>query len=69
MSDRLGDYSHYQILPEAAHTILTQACLGALLHLEDPIDDEGVKLAEYAAQHWLEHARFVDAATRKRLGI
>ena len=39
MSDRLatggGDISFHHILLEPAHTILAQACLGVLLHLDD----------------------------------
>src|SRR6201996_6653612 len=33
-----GDVSRYHILPEPAHTILTQACLAALLCLDDLAD-------------------------------
>jgi len=76
MSDRLtsplGDFSRYHIHPGPAHTILTQACLGFLLHLDDHIDKENVKgfpLAEYAAQHWVEHAQFEDVASRVKGGI
>jgi hypothetical protein len=42
MSNRLvspaRDVSRYHILPEPAHTILAQACLGFLLHLDTPTD-------------------------------
>ena len=72
MSDRLGDFSRYHIHPISAHTILTQACLGVLLHLGDHPDKESVKgypLARYAAQHWAEHARFEDVASRVKDGI
>jgi hypothetical protein len=34
-----GDVSRYHILPELAHTILAQACLGVLLHFDDHVDD------------------------------
>jgi len=64
-SDRIGessqDVSWYQILPEAAHTILAQACLGILLGLGDGIDREKIKsfpLAQYAARHWHSHTQF-----------
>src|SRR5882762_989673 len=43
-SDRLAnasrDVSCYHILPESAHTILAQACLGVLLRLDDHVDKE-----------------------------
>src|SRR6266566_6619949 len=46
-SDRLarlgGDVSHYHILPESAHTILAQACLGVLLRLDDHVDKENAR--------------------------
>ena len=59
MSNRLGDFSRYHIHPLSAHTILTQACLGVLLHLDDNGDQESIQripLATYAAEHWVEHA-------------
>jgi ankyrin repeat protein len=76
MSDRLtsslGDFSQYQILPRPAHTILAQACLGCLLHLEGHVDERVVKgfpLAEYAAKHWVTHAQFEDVASRVKGGM
>ena len=72
MSNRLGDYSQYQILPRPAHTILAQACLGCLLHLDDHVDDgivKGLPLAEYAAKHWATHAQFEDVASRVKDGM
>ncbi len=65
-SDRLakfkGDVSHFHIMPEHAHTTLTLACLGVLLQLDGRTDRRQVEgrfpLARYAAQHWMEHARF-----------
>jgi len=65
-SDRLakynGDVSHFHIMPEPAHTTLTQACLGALLQLDGSANNEKVDdrfpLARYAARYWVEHAQF-----------
>jgi hypothetical protein len=64
-SDRLAvaceDISFYHIAPAPAHTILAQACLGVLLHLDDTTWDTFVKrfpLAEYAFRHWVDHALF-----------
>jgi ankyrin repeat protein len=75
-SDRLAssteDVSRYHILPGPAHTILAQACLGFLLHLDDHVDKESVKgfpLANYAAQHWVAHAQFEDVASRVKDGM
>ena len=49
LTSPLGDFSGYQIHPGPAHTILTQACLGFLLHLDNLNHEESVKfpLAEY----------------------
>ena len=49
----------------AAHAIVAQACLGALLHLGEDVNKdilEAFPLAEYAAEHWVGHARFEDVA-------
>lgn len=73
MSDRhTSDLCRYQVFPRPAHTILTQACLGFLLHLDDHTDEEtfdGFPLAEYAAFHWLTHAQFEDVASYVKDGM
>jgi ankyrin repeat protein len=65
MSDRLAssieDISRFHILIEPAHATFAQACLGALLRLDERTDQKSVKqipLAQYAGQHWVRHARF-----------
>jgi len=53
----------YHISMSPAHTFVAQACLGMLLHLNKNITSWSLTqfpLAEYAAQHWFEHARFED---------
>ena len=72
-SDRLananGDLSRYHILPESAHTILVQACLGVLFHFDNRADKDTAKdipLAKYAAKHWVRHAQFKDVSSRIR---
>ena len=65
-SDRLAISKHetsryHHILLEPAHTIMAQACLGVLLHLDSEVDKKSVRnfpLAEYAAQHVGDHAEF-----------
>jgi ankyrin repeat protein len=50
----------YYISMTAAHTVITQACLGILLELDKNITRDSLTefpLAEYAARHWFEHAR------------
>jgi ankyrin repeat protein len=72
-SDRLarssGDVSRYHILLEPSHTILAQACLGVLLRLDDRVNKDNVcdiPLVEYAARHWVDHARFENVPSRIR---
>jgi ankyrin repeat protein len=53
--------SQYHVSMNAAHTIMAQACLGNLLHLDEKVTNDTLKsfpLAEYAAKHWVDHARF-----------
>jgi ankyrin repeat protein len=72
MSNRLGHLSQYHIHPISAHTILTQACLGFLLHLDDHIPKNSVKnypLARYAAEHWVKHIQYGDIASRVKEGV
>jgi ankyrin repeat protein len=70
-SDRLAnasrDVSCYHILPESAHTILAQACLGVILRLDDHAYEGNagdIPLADYAAEHWVDHTRFKDVSSR-----
>ena len=64
-SDRLAEapvnLSRYHIKSLSAHTIIAQASLGVLLHLDDSIDKKIIvdfPLSIYAAQHWVDHGRF-----------
>ena len=51
----------YHISMTSAHTLVAQACIGILLHLDRSTTRSGLAmfpLAEYAAKHWIEHVRF-----------
>jgi len=72
MSDRLAEsnrevtVSLYHIKLGPAHAILVQACLGVLLRLDDYINRDNIKdfpLARYAAEHWVDHARFANVSS------
>jgi ankyrin repeat protein len=55
--------SHYHISMTPAHTLVTRACLCILLHLPKDVTRDSLQkyhLAEYAAEHWADHARFKD---------
>ena len=61
--------SRYYIPMTAAHTVITQACLGMLLGLDENITRDSLMefpLAEYAAKHWFEHAR-VDSVSKSAI--
>ncbi|KAH9052696.1 hypothetical protein EDB87DRAFT_1826064 [Lactarius vividus] len=58
-----GDVSRFHVDLEPAHTVLTQACLGTLLRLDERADAEELPLIEYAARHWVDHARFEGVST------
>jgi len=50
----------------SAHTLIAQACLGFLLHIDDDITEDGLEklpLVKYAAEHWVGHARFEDVSS------
>jgi ankyrin repeat protein len=71
MSDRLAssieDVSRFHILIEPAHATLSQACLGALICLDEYTDEKSVKqipLAQYAGQYWVRHAQFGDVESQ-----
>ena len=73
LSNRLtSSISRYRIFPESAHTILAQACIGFLLHLDEDIDEESTKgfpLADYAARNWVEHVKHKDVSSRVKDGM
>jgi hypothetical protein len=59
----------YHVSPTPAHTFVTQACLSILLHLDKDVTRESLTkfpLAQYAAGHWFEHARFEGVSKSRR---
>ena len=66
-TSKVGNVCNYHIPIDAAHTILARACLTVLLQLDENVDEERLEtfpLALYAAEHWVEHAKFEDVALR-----
>ena len=62
----------YYVSMAPAHTLVAQACLGILLHLDVDITDDGLKdfhLAKYAAEHWVDHARFETMSEKVQDGV
>ena len=75
-SDRLAEsketISRFHVSMTPAHTVVAQACLGALLHMDENItkdDLERFPLATYAAEHWVGHAQFQDVSPRLQDGM
>jgi hypothetical protein len=65
--DTKDTISRFHVSMTSAHTIVAQACLSVLLHIDENITNDGLKnfaLAEYAAEHWVGHARFGDVSSR-----
>ena len=70
-SDRLtvpaDEIPFYHIAPTPAHTVLALACLGVLLRVDDSTRETSVQqipLAEYALEHWVDHALFENVSLR-----
>ena len=76
VSARIGEakktVSRFQVSMTSAHTIIAQACLGTLLHLDESITKTGLEkypLVEYAAEHWIGHSRFEDVSGNMQDGM
>ena len=66
------EISRFRIDLEPAHTLMAQACLATLLQLDEHAgksDANGSPLVEYAAQHWVDHARFEEVSSRVQEGM
>ena len=62
----------YHISMTPAHTVITQVCLGMMLHLDKNITGDSLTrfpLAKYAAEYWPEHARFEGVSQNAKEGI
>ena len=64
--------SHFHVSMITAHTIVAQACLGVLLHLDKSVTKDSLEdypLAQYAAKHWVEHAGFENVSSIVEYGM
>ena len=64
--------SRFHVSMTPAHTIVAQACLGVLLHLDENITRVRLKdfpLADYAAEHWMGHARIENVSPNLQDGM
>jgi cytohesin len=77
MSERLAETNdklsrRYHISLTSAHTVVAQGCLGILLHLDGSVTEGGLEkflLAEYAAEHWVDHVRFENVSANAEEGM
>ena len=63
--------SRFHVSMTVAHTIVAQACLGVLLHFDENTTEDSLEefpLAEYAAEHWVGHARIENVASKVQEG-
>ena len=61
IAEAKNSVSRFHVSMTSAHTIVAQACLGTLFHLDESITETGVDkypLAEYAAMNWISHSEF-----------
>jgi hypothetical protein len=66
-ASELGDIRQYHVPLDAAHTVLTRACLTVLLQLDENVDKKFLgrfPLVPYAAEHWVNHVKFENVASR-----
>jgi ankyrin repeat protein len=76
-STRLAEASdavsrRFHVSMASAHTLIAQACLGILLHLDENITSDTLQtfpLIEYAAQHWIGHAQFENVSQNLEDGM
>ena len=76
-STRLAETSdetsrRYHVSMTHAHTLVAQACLGILLHLDEDITRDSLRkfpLAEYAAEHWVGHSRIENVSQKLEDGM
>ena len=77
ISARLAEASEetcrrYHVSMTHAHTLVAQACLGILLHLDENITRDSLKkfpLAEYAGKHWVGHCLFENVSRKLEDGM
>jgi ankyrin repeat protein len=66
-ASEVGSIRDYYIPLEPAHTTLARTCLTVLLQFDENVDKRRLAtfpLAFYAAQHWVDHAKFGDVSSQ-----
>ena len=74
-SDHIASSEHvsrFWVHPRPAHALLARVCLSVLLQIDDDVDRDNIHnfpLALYAAQYWVDHARFENVSSDFRHAI
>ena len=72
LAEAKDSISNFHVSMATAHTIIAQACLGVLLHLDKTVTKDSLvdySLAEYAAEHWVYHASFENVSSIVKDGM
>ena len=72
LAEERDTISRFHVSMTQAHAIVAQACLGALLHLDENITKDNLDkfpLVEYAAEHWVDHTRFENVSSNVQDGM
>ena len=72
LAEAKNTISHFHVSMTTAHTIVAQACLGVLLHLDEDVTKNSLEdfpLALYAAEHWVGHAMFENVSSSVEDGM
>jgi hypothetical protein len=66
-SSEVGNVCQYHVRLDSSHTILTRACLATLFQLDENVDKDRLEpfpLALYAAENWVNHAKYEGVSSR-----
>ena len=72
LAGAMDTISRFHVSMTTAHTIIAQACLGVLLHFDEDVTKDSLEefpLTDYAAEHWVGHARFENVSSRVQDGM
>ena len=72
LAEAKGTISQFHVSMTTAHSIVAQACLGLLLHLDENTTKDSLEnfpLAQYAAEYWVGHAWIEDVSSSVEDGM
>ena len=72
LAEEKDTISRFHVSMTPAHTVVAQACLGLLLHLNESVTKDSLTnfpLAEYAAEYWVGHAQIEGVSSKVQDGM